>query len=213
MSPKCGGSSPRPRIAAATSGNEDDSVRGRDPSFQQSAAGHSSARRGERESAPDRRHHLQPVFLCEQRARFAIAGFSTRASARRATGTIDRSRAGRQRARARAAPGEDRPEAAPAPGQTQRWRRAQMSQRPRDRRARPRPPDIERRGSLHFTLAVAEESIQRKAVVYDRAGDAHYDTISAFIKSMRASDEKAPSTGWPKCCMPAKTFGSSRAAS
>jgi putative ATPase len=45
-------------------------------------------------------------------------------------------------------------------------------------------------GVIHFTLAVAEESIQRKAVVYDRAGDAHYDTISAFIKSMRASDEK-----------------------
>jgi putative ATPase len=43
---------------------------------------------------------------------------------------------------------------------------------------------------IHFTLAVAEESIQTKAVVYDRAGDAHYDTISAFIKSMRASDEK-----------------------
>jgi putative ATPase len=43
---------------------------------------------------------------------------------------------------------------------------------------------------IHFTLAVAEESIQQKAVVYDRAGDAHYDTISAFIKSMRTSDEK-----------------------
>ena len=43
---------------------------------------------------------------------------------------------------------------------------------------------------IHFTVAVAEESIQQKAVVYDRAGDAHYDTISAFIKSMRASDEK-----------------------
>jgi putative ATPase len=45
-------------------------------------------------------------------------------------------------------------------------------------------------GEIHFTLTVAEESIQQKAVVYDRAGDAHYDTISAFIKSMRASDEK-----------------------
>jgi putative ATPase len=43
---------------------------------------------------------------------------------------------------------------------------------------------------IHFTLAVAEESIQQKAIVYDRAGDAHYDTISAFIKSMRASDEE-----------------------
>jgi len=46
-------------------------------------------------------------------------------------------------------------------------------------------------GVIHFTLTVAEESIQQKAVVYDRAGDAHYDTISAFIKSMRASDEKS----------------------
>src|SRR6266513_2850236 len=46
------------------------------------------------------------------------------------------------------------------------------------------------RPTIHFTLAVTEESIQQKAVVYDRAGDAHYDTISAFIKSMRASDEK-----------------------
>jgi putative ATPase len=45
-------------------------------------------------------------------------------------------------------------------------------------------------GVIHFTLSVAEESIQQKAVVYDRAGDAHYDTISAFIKSMRGSDEK-----------------------
>jgi putative ATPase len=44
--------------------------------------------------------------------------------------------------------------------------------------------------TISFTLSVAEESIQQKAVVYDRVGDAHYDTISAFIKSMRASDEK-----------------------
>ena len=50
------------------------------------------------------------------------------------------------------------------------------------------PPNDNR--SIQFTLQVAEESIQTKAVVYDRVGDAHYDTISAFIKSMRASDEK-----------------------
>jgi putative ATPase len=50
------------------------------------------------------------------------------------------------------------------------------------------PPD--KSGVIHFTLAVAEESIQQKAVVYDKKGDAHYDTISAFIKSMRASDEQ-----------------------
>src|SRR5437773_1825305 len=50
---------------------------------------------------------------------------------------------------------------------------------------------LETRPTIHFTLKVAEESIQTKAVVYDKKGDAHYDTISAFIKSMRASDEKA----------------------
>jgi len=50
------------------------------------------------------------------------------------------------------------------------------------------PPDA--KGVIHFTLAVAEESIQQKAIVYDKKGDAHYDTISAFIKSMRASDEQ-----------------------
>jgi putative ATPase len=49
---------------------------------------------------------------------------------------------------------------------------------------------LETRPTIHFTVAVAEQSIQQKAIVYDRAGDAHYDTISAFIKSMRASDEK-----------------------
>lgn len=47
------------------------------------------------------------------------------------------------------------------------------------------------KGVIHFTLKVAEESIQKKAVVYDREGDAHYDTISAFIKSMRGSDPDA----------------------
>ncbi|MDD5199753.1 MAG: hypothetical protein PHC88_08105, partial [Terrimicrobiaceae bacterium] len=46
-------------------------------------------------------------------------------------------------------------------------------------------------GAIRITLAVAEESIQRKAVVYDGDGDAHYDTISAFIKSMRGSDPDA----------------------
>ncbi len=46
-------------------------------------------------------------------------------------------------------------------------------------------------GHIHVTLGVAEESIQKKAVKYDRAGDGHYDTISAFIKSMRGSDPDA----------------------
>jgi len=46
-------------------------------------------------------------------------------------------------------------------------------------------------GVIHFTQAVAEESIQKKAVVYDADEDQHYDTISAFIKSMRGSDPDA----------------------
>lgn len=46
-------------------------------------------------------------------------------------------------------------------------------------------------GFVHITLAVAEQSIQKKAIVYDGDGDAHYDTISAFIKSMRGSDPDA----------------------
>jgi putative ATPase len=51
------------------------------------------------------------------------------------------------------------------------------------------PPD--KKHVIHFTLAIAEDSIQQKAIVYDKKGDAHYDTISAFIKSMRASDQKS----------------------
>ena len=46
-------------------------------------------------------------------------------------------------------------------------------------------------GVVHIDLVVAEQSIQKKAVVYDGDGDAHYDTISAFIKSMRGSDPDA----------------------
>lgn len=46
-------------------------------------------------------------------------------------------------------------------------------------------------GVIRIDLAVAEESIQKKAIVYDGDGDAHYDTISAFIKSMRGSDPDA----------------------
>ncbi len=46
-------------------------------------------------------------------------------------------------------------------------------------------------GLIHITLVVAQESIQRRAVLYDKDGDAHYDTISAFIKSVRGSDPDA----------------------
>jgi putative ATPase len=51
------------------------------------------------------------------------------------------------------------------------------------------PPETN--GEIRITVSVAEESIQKKVVVYDKKGDQHYDTISAFIKSMRGSDPDA----------------------
>ncbi len=51
------------------------------------------------------------------------------------------------------------------------------------------PPDEQ--GVIHIDISVAEESIQRRAVLYDKEGDVHFDTISAFIKSLRGSDPDA----------------------
>ncbi len=52
-------------------------------------------------------------------------------------------------------------------------------------------PEDDGQGVIHITLEVAEESIQQKAIVYDADGDNHYDTASAFIKSIRGSDPDA----------------------
>ncbi len=46
-------------------------------------------------------------------------------------------------------------------------------------------------GIIHINLQIAEESIQERAILYDKQGDAHFDTISAFIKSLRGSDPDA----------------------
>jgi putative ATPase len=46
-------------------------------------------------------------------------------------------------------------------------------------------------GKIHITMQVAQECIQKRRVLYDKNGDNHYDTISAFIKSMRGSDPDA----------------------
>ncbi|MDO5403642.1 MAG: replication-associated recombination protein A [Eubacteriales bacterium] len=48
-------------------------------------------------------------------------------------------------------------------------------------------------GKIHIDLAVAQQCIQKRSVKYDKAGDNHYDTVSAFIKSMRGSDPDAVS--------------------
>ena len=47
------------------------------------------------------------------------------------------------------------------------------------------------KGVIQIDLGIAEESIQQRAVLYDKQGDAHFDTISAFIKSLRGSDADA----------------------
>jgi len=52
-------------------------------------------------------------------------------------------------------------------------------------------PELHRGADIHITLSDAEESIQKKAILYDKDGDSHYDTISAFIKSIRGSDPDA----------------------
>lgn len=50
---------------------------------------------------------------------------------------------------------------------------------------------VNEKGIRVFDVSVAQESMQKRAVLYDRSGDAHYDHISAFIKSMRGSDPDA----------------------
>lgn len=51
--------------------------------------------------------------------------------------------------------------------------------------------DRDKDGKIHITLEVAQECIQKRRISYDKNGDNHYDTISAFIKSMRGSDPDA----------------------
>ncbi len=75
--------------------------------------------------------------------------------------------------------------------------RASATREAKDSAARPTsesprlPIADSRLPSLHITRSIAEDSIQQKAIVYDPTGDGHYDTISAFIKSVRASDPDA----------------------
>ena len=63
-------------------------------------------------------------------------------------------------------------------------------------------------GKIHITLDVASECIQKRVVKYDKTGDNHYDTISAFIKSMRGSDPDAAVYYLAKCCMQEKISSS-----
>ena len=68
-------------------------------------------------------------------------------------------------------------------------------------------------GKIHITLDVAAECIQKRVVKYDKTGDNHYDTISAFIKSMRGSDPDAAVIIWQRCSMREKASPSSQGGS
>jgi putative ATPase len=73
--------------------------------------------------------------------------------------------------------------------------------------------DAESEGRRHITSAVVEAAAQQPTILYDREGDGHYDTISAFIKSVRGSDPTPRSTGWRGCSRPARTRSSWRGGS
>jgi putative ATPase len=59
------------------------------------------------------------------------------------------------------------------------------------RRAKQQPPIVNRQSPIAISMEIAQDSIQRKALVYDGTGDEHYDAASALIKSMRGSDPDA----------------------
>lgn len=63
-------------------------------------------------------------------------------------------------------------------------------------------------GKRTVTLEVAQEAMQRKALLYDKGGEEHYNVISAFIKSMRGSDPDAALYWLRVCWMPVKTRSS-----
>ena len=58
-------------------------------------------------------------------------------------------------------------------------------------------PDKENKRKV--TLKIAQEAMQRRALLYDKGGEEHYNVISAFIKSMRGSDPTQPYIGWHVC--------------
>ena len=155
----------------------------RDPSLQQGAAGHAAAGGRGGHGRAGRRHHREPLLRGELGA--AVALPDLRAALARRT-----ARAGAA-CSARSGPSGHRASAA-------RWTttRSSSSRRaPRATRA-PRCRALELAAETvgeggAVTLRVAEDALQRSAILYDKGGDLHYDLISAWIKSTRGSDPDA----------------------
>ena len=143
-----------------------------------------------RRGAPHRRDDAQSIFLRQLAAGFALANFRTAIADRRRTCSNCCNARLRDEERGlgymKIKADED---ALASSGESCRRRRAQSLELAGNRRAHHRARA--RTASIHITLTVAEQCIQKKAIVYDGDGDAHYDTISAFIKSMRGSDPDA----------------------
>ena len=166
----------------ATSGERHDPVPGRDPPLQQGTAGHPAARRRGGAGHARGRDHREPLLRGELGA--AVALPRLRAARRLAMPTCWRCCGGRS---ATSAGCPTRP----------RWTTTRWSSWPRGRAATPAPRWLpwswpaRRRTASGSRSSAAEDALQRRAVLYDKGGDRHYDTISAWIKATRGSDPDA----------------------
>ena len=162
-------------------GPRDDLLPRRDPPLQQGPAGRAAARGRGRPGDADRRDDREPVLRGQQRADLPHPGLRAARAHGRAARGADAARARRRRVRR----GRGRRRGAQVPRRALGRRRPHGAERARarlrDRRADGRP----------VVLEDAEDAMQRKAVLYDKGGDQHYDYISAWIKSTRGSDPDA----------------------
>ena len=159
----------------------------RDPPLQQGPAGRAAARGRGRADDPDRRDDREPLFRGQLGA--ALARPDLRVPAARAGADRGAGAAGARGSRAR----DRRSAAGRATRRSSCWRRAPAAtpgSRWRRSSGRSSGPRAARRGN-EVDLDAAEDALQRKAILYDREGDRHYDYISAWIKSTRGSDPDA----------------------
>ena len=164
----------------ASGGRHDGPVPRRDPPLQQGPAGRAAAggRGGARDA--DRRDHREPGVRGQRRAALAPARLcaAARSPPRSSLTVLQRADAARPSVDAAGAR---------VPRRAQRRRRAHRAER-----ARARNRDG-RRGAARTRVGIArvEDALQRRAVLYDKKGDRHYDYISAWIKATRGSDPDA----------------------
>ena len=146
----------------------------------------------------DRRDDREPVLRGQLGAPVADARLAARGADRR--GGRRPSSAGRSTTRSAAWPARSGPTAASASPTTRsstssRWPAATPGRRSTSSRARPRWPkprtSATPTGRVSPRLEDVEAAAQQRVLAYDRAGDGHYDTVSAFIKSLRGNDPDA----------------------